>query len=346
MTDPANNSEEIKRLIYSSEHILLVCHINPDGDAVGAMLAMRRWILSHGKEADMISPNALEKFLMWMTDADKIVDFHHNPEKGTEIINSADLIIMVDFNSPSRMGKAETLVMASGAKRIVIDHHPEPDNFADVILSDTSRSSTSEIVYFLVTNLEGGDFNDHDFIEAVYVGIITDTGNFEHGLYNGDTMRAVGHLLDQGVDKEKIVNRIFSNFSADRMQLKGYALNKRMVVMPEYHTAYIWLTKEDLEKYNHQKGDTEGFANMLLTIRGIVLSVLFIERSGFVKMSLRSKGNFNANILSRKCFNGGGHRNAAGGEMTGKIETVVTHFKNILPQFREELDSAAAEIES
>ncbi len=116
--------------------------------------------------------------------------------------------------------------------------------------------------------------------------------------------------------------------------------------MPEYHTAYIWLTKEDLEKYNHQKGDTEGFANMLLTIRGIVLSVLFIERSGFVKMSLRSKGNFNANILSRKCFNGGGHRNAAGGEMAGKIENAVTHFKNILPQFREELDSAAAEIES
>ena len=346
MTDPGKYNKEIKRLINSSGHILLICHINPDGDAVGAMLAMRRWILSMGKEADMISPNALEKFLMWMTDADKIVDFHHNPEKGTEIINRADLIIMVDFNSPSRMGKAEALVMASGAKRIVIDHHPEPDNFADVILSDTGRSSTSEIVYFLVTGLEGGDFNDHAFIEAVYVGIITDTGNFEHGLYNGDTMRTVGHLLDQGVDKEKIVNRIFSNFSADRMQLKGYALNKRMVVMPEYHTAYIWLTREDLEKYNHQKGDTEGFANMLLTIRGIVLSVLFIERSGFVKMSLRSKGNFNANILSRKCFNGGGHRNAAGGEMAGKIENAVTHFKNILPQFREELDSAAAEIES
>lgn len=177
---------------------------------------------------------------------------------------------MVDFNSPSRMGKAEALVMASGAKRIVIDHHPEPDNFADVILSDTGRSSTSEIVYFLVTGLEGGDFNDHAFIEAVYVGIITDTGNFEHGLYNGDTMRTVGHLLDQGVDKEKIVNRIFSNFSADRMQLKGYALNKRMVVMPEYHTAYIWLTKEDLEKYNHQKGDTEGFANMLLDRKSVV----------------------------------------------------------------------------
>jgi bifunctional oligoribonuclease and PAP phosphatase NrnA len=346
VTDLGKYTKEIKKLILAADHILLVCHINPDGDAAGAMLAMRRWIISQGKDASMISPNALEKFLMWMRDADKIVDFHHNPEKGTELINRADLIIMVDFNSPSRMGKAEALVKVSGAKKIVIDHHPEPDNFADVILSDTERSSTSELVYFLVTAMEGREFTDADFIEAVYVGIITDTGNFEHGLYNGDTMRTVGHLLDQGVDKEKIVNRIFSNFSADRMQLKGYALNKRMVVMPEYHTAYIWLTKEDLENYNHQKGDTEGFANMLLTIRGIVLSVLFIERSGFVKMSLRSKGNFNANVLSRKCFNGGGHRNAAGGEMAGKIEAVVNHFTNILPEFREELDNAAAEIES
>jgi bifunctional oligoribonuclease and PAP phosphatase NrnA len=345
VTDLSKYTKEIKKLIMASDHILLICHINPDGDAAGAMLAMRRWIISQGKEADMISPNALEKFLLWMHDADKIVDFHHNPEKGTAIIKQADLIIMVDFNSPSRLGKAEELVVASKAKKIVIDHHPEPDAFANIVLSDTDRSSTSELIYFLVTAMEGKDFSDPAFIEAVYVGIITDTGNFEHGLYNGDTMRTVGHLLDQGVDKEKIVNRIFSNFSADRMQLKGYALNKRMVVMPEFHTAYIWLTKEDLEKYNHQKGDTEGFANMLLTIRGIVLSVLFIERSGFVKMSLRSKGNFNANILSRKCFNGGGHRNAAGGEMTGRIEYVVSHFTSVLPEFKGELDAAAAEME-
>jgi bifunctional oligoribonuclease and PAP phosphatase NrnA len=345
VTDLGKYTKEIKKLILASNHILLICHINPDGDAAGAMLSLRRWILSHGKEAEMISPNALEKFLMWMHDADKIVDFHHNPEKGTELIKQADLIIMVDFNSSSRMGKAEELVLDSKAKKIIIDHHPEPGNFADIILSDTNRSSTSELIYYLVTLMEGSDFADNDFMEAVYVGIVTDTGNFEHGLYNGETMRTVGHLLDQGVDKEKIVNRIFSNFSADRMQLKGYALNKRMVVMPELHTAYIWLTKEDLEKYKHQKGDTEGFANMLLTIRGIVLSVLFVERSGFVKMSLRSKGNFNANVLSRKCFNGGGHRNASGGEMTGNIESVVAHFTNILPEFSEELDAAAAALE-
>jgi len=305
---------------------------------------MRRWIISRGKEPGMISPNALQKFLLWMKDVDSVVDFHHNPAVGTELINNADLIIMVDFNASSRMGKAEQLVINSTAKKVMIDHHPDPSAIADLVISDVSRSSTSELVYFLVNGMEGSEFNDSDFITAVYVGIITDTGNFEHGYYTGDTMRTVGHLLDMGVNKERVYNHIFSNFSPDRIRLKGFALHSRMVVHPELHTAYIWLTKEDLDRFHHVKGDTEGFANVLLTMNGIVLSVLFIERTGFVKMSLRSKGSFNANELSRKCFNGGGHRNAAGGEMKGTIHEVVNHFENTLPSFRKELKEAAEEM--
>ena len=337
-------TKELKKLIDEANHILLICHINPDGDAIGAMLAMRRWILTCGKNAEMISPNALQKFLLWMSDVDKVVDFHHNMEAGTKLINEADLIIMTDFNSTSRMGKAEQLVLASKARKVMIDHHPDPADFAGLKISDVGRSSTSELVYFLVNGMEGAEFNDIDFITAVYVGIITDTGNFEHGYYTGDTMRTVGHLIDKGVDKERIYNHIFSNFTPDRIRLKGFALNSRMVVHPDLHTAYIWLTKEDLERFHHVKGDTEGFANVLLTIKGIVLSVLFVERTGFVKMSLRSKGSFNANILSRQCFNGGGHRNAAGGEMKGTIHDVVQHFENTLPSYRKELDEAAAEM--
>ena len=279
-----------------------------------------------------------------MSDVDKIIDFHHNAETGARIINEADLIIMVDFNSSQRMGKAEHLVLASKARKVMIDHHPDPDKLADLVISDVSRSSTSELVYFLVNGMEGSEFNDIDFLTAVYVGIVTDTGNFEHGYYSGDTMRTVGHLLDRGVNKERVFNHIFSNFSADRMRLKGFALHSRMVVHPDLHTAYVWLTKTDLEEFNHVKGDTEGFANMLLAINGVVLSVLFVERTGFVKMSLRSKGSFNANELSRKCFNGGGHRNAAGGEMKGSIKEVVQHFENVLPSFRKKLDDAATEI--
>jgi len=337
-------TKELKKLIEEADHILLICHINPDGDAIGAMLAMRRWIISRGKEPGMISPNALQKFLLWMKDVDSVVDFHHNPAVGTELINNADLIIMVDFNASSRMGKAEQLVINSTAKKVMIDHHPDPSAIADLVISDVSRSSTSELVYFLVNGMEGSEFNDSDFITAVYVGIITDTGNFEHGYYTGDTMRTVGHLLDMGVNKERVYNHIFSNFSPDRIRLKGFALHSRMVVHPELHTAYIWLTKEDLDRFHHVKGDTEGFANVLLTMNGIVLSVLFIERTGFVKMSLRSKGSFNANELSRKCFNGGGHRNAAGGEMKGTIHEVVNHFENTLPSFRKELKEAAEEM--
>jgi len=337
-------TKELKKLIDEANHILLICHINPDGDAIGALLAMRRWIISQGKNPAMVSPNALQKFLLWMNDVDKVVDFHHNIEAGTKLIKEADLIIMVDFNSTSRMGKAEQLILASKAKKVMIDHHPDPGNFTDLKITDVSRSSTSELIYFVVNAMEGNEFDDSDFITAVYVGIITDTGNFEHGYYTGDTMRTVGHLLDKGVDKEKIHNHIFSNFSPDRIRLKGFALHSRMVVHPDLHTAYIWLTKEDLERFNHVKGDTEGFANVLLTMKGIVLSVLFIERTGFVKMSLRSKGSFNANVLSRQCFNGGGHRNAAGGEMKGTIHDVVQHFEDTLPSYKKELDDAAAEM--
>lgn len=344
MPDFGKYTKELKKLIEEADHILLICHINPDGDAAGAMLALRCWIKSQGKVPEMISPNALQKFLLWMSDVDKIIDFHHNAETGTRIINEADLIIMVDFNSSQRMGKAEHLVLASKARKVMIDHHPDPDKLADLVISDVSRSSTSELVYFLVNGMEGSEFNDIDFLTAVYVGIVTDTGNFEHGYYSGDTMRTVGHLLDRGVDKERVFNHIFSNFSADRMRLKGFALHSRMVVHPDLHTAYVWLTKTDLEEFNHVKGDTEGFANMLLAINGVVLSVLFVERTGFVKMSLRSKGSFNANELSRKCFNGGGHRNAAGGEMKGSIKEVVQHFENVLPSFRKKLDDAATEI--
>lgn len=344
MPDFGKYTKELKKLIDEADHILLICHINPDGDAAGAMLALRCWIKAQGKTPEMISPNAMQKFLLWMNDVDKIIDFHHNSETGTRIINEADLIIMVDFNSSQRMGKAEQLVLASKATKVMIDHHPDPDKLADLVISDVSRSSTSELVYFLVNGMEGSEFNDIDFLTAVYVGIVTDTGNFEHGYYSGDTMRTVGHLLDRGVDKERVFNHIFSNFSADRMRLKGFALHSRMVLHPDLHTAYIWLTKTDLEEFNHVKGDTEGFANMLLAINGVVLSVLFVERTGFVKMSLRSKGSFNANELSRKCFNGGGHRNAAGGEMKGSIKEVVQHFENVLPSFRKKLDDAAAEI--
>ena len=344
MTDLGKYTKELRKLISEANHILLICHINPDGDAAGAMLALRRWIKAHGKNAEMISPNSLQKFLMWMSDADKIIDFHHNVEKGTKLIRDADLIIMVDFNSSSRLGKAEEIVLSSKAMKVMIDHHPDPGTIAELVISDTDRSSTSELIYALVNEMEGGEFSDPDFIEAVYVGIITDTGNFEHGLYSGDTMRTVGHLLDKGVDKEKILNRIFSNFSVDRLRLKGFALHSRTVVHPDLHTAYIWLTREDLEAFRHVKGDTEGFANLLLAINGIVLSVLFVERSGFVKMSLRSKGSFNANALSRKCFNGGGHRNAAGGEMNGTIKEVLDHFENVLPTFRSELEAAALEL--
>jgi phosphoesterase RecJ-like protein len=170
------------------------------------------------------------------------------------------------------------------------------------------------------------------YAEALYVGIITDTGNFEHGSYTSRTFRIVADLLESGLDKFRIMNLIYNNFSSDRIRLQGYALNKRMVVLPEYKTAYIFLTKDDLREYNHVKGDTEGFVNMPLSIKGIHFSALFIEKDGFIKISFRSKGQFPSNEFSSQYFNGGGHLNASGGEYYDTLDNTIAFFLKVLKE--------------
>jgi bifunctional oligoribonuclease and PAP phosphatase NrnA len=200
------------------------------------------------------------------------------------------------------------------------------------MISDPSKCSTSELVYELITELNGGKFIDKAFAEAVYVGIVTDTGNFEHGSYSSRTFRIVADLLDTGIRKEKILNLVYNNFSSDRIRLQGFALNQRMVVLPEYQTAYIYLSKNDLKSYNHVKGDTEGFVNMPLSIKGINFAVLFIEKENFIKLSFRSRGQFPSNEIASRYFSGGGHLNASGGEYFDTLENTIAYFLKVLSE--------------
>jgi phosphoesterase RecJ-like protein len=328
--DLAKYTKELTKLFTSSENILLVSHINPDGDAIGSQLALYYYFKSLGKKAEMMIPNNLQEFLKWMDGSDLINVFIKKRDKCKTLIEASDLILMLDFNQPDRLGEAENLIKESKAKKVVIDHHLDASDFADILISDPSRCSTSELVFELVRLISGGKFTGRSYAEALYVGIITDTGNFEYGAYSGSTFRIVADLLETGIEKDKILNLVYNNFSEQRMRLQGFALNKRMVILPEFRTAYIYLTKQDLADFDYVKGDTEGFVNMPLSIRGIVFSAFFIEKNGFVKISFRSRGQFPVNEFASEYFSGGGHLNASGGEYPDSLENTIKYFLEIL----------------
>jgi bifunctional oligoribonuclease and PAP phosphatase NrnA len=328
--DLAKYTKELSNHLSSANNILLICHVNPDGDAIGSQLALYHYLKSIGKNAEMLSPNFLQEFLKWMEGVEKINIFIKERKACRNIIDKADLIIMLDFNQPGRLGEAEDIVMRSGAKKIIIDHHLNSGSFGDLVISDTTKCSTSELIHEIICIMNGGIFSSNAYCNAIYVGIVTDTGNFEHGSYTGNTFRIIADLLDTGLERDKIFNLVFNNFSADRMRLQGFSISERMVVLPEYRTAYISLSKSDLAKYNYQKGDTEGFVNMPLSISGVDFSALFIEKDGFVKLSFRSKGSFSVNEFAEVHFSGGGHLNAAGGEYFDTLENTLNHFLKVL----------------
>lgn len=332
MIDLSKYTKELSKLFSSSENILIICHINPDGDSVGAQLALYHYFKANDKNVSLMAPNNIQEFLKWMDGAGQINVFIKDRKKSRTLIDRADLIVMLDFNQANRLGEAEDSVMASKAKKLIIDHHLDPEDFADLIISDPSKCSTSELVHELICEINGAIFMNKPYAEALYVGIITDTGNFEHGSYSSRTFRIVAELLDSGIDKEKIINLIYNNFSSDRLRLQGFALNQRMVVITELKTAYIYLSKDDLKGYNHMKGDTEGFVNMPLSIKGINFSALFIEKDNFIKLSFRSKGQFPSNEFASIYFSGGGHLNASGGEYTDTLDNTIAYFLKVLKE--------------
>jgi len=332
LIDLSKYTKELSKLFSCSDNILIISHINPDGDSVGAQLALYHYFKSKDRNVSLMAPNNLQEFLKWMDGADQINIFIKDRKKSRLLIERADLIIMLDFNQPDRLGEAEEYVVASNARKVIIDHHLNPGKFVDLLISDPSKCSTSELIHELVCEINGAKFMNRSYAEALYVGIITDTGNFEHGSYTSRTFRIVADLLDSGIKKETIINLIYNNFSSDRIRLQGFALNQRMVVLPEFRTAYIYLSKNDLKEYNHVKGDTEGFVNMPLSIKGINFSALFIEKDNFIKLSFRSKGKFPSNEFAFKYFSGGGHLNASGGEFSDTLENTIAYFLKVLEE--------------
>lgn len=328
----------VKKLLTEEKiKISVIPHENPDGDAIGSALGVAEILMEFGHHVTIISPTDYPDFLKWFASAAGILVYTNHKEQAKKTISESDLLICVDFNEAKRAGKLEKKILEFNKPKILIDHHPYPSDFCDFTISEISYSSTAELVFDVMQEIGLGRFITHKSAEALYTGILTDTGSFSHSTSNPNTFKVVSDLMKFGIEVDKIQSAVYHNFSADRMRLLGYCLNSKMVVFPELRSAMISISKKELEEFNFKTGDTEGFVNYPLSIANIVFSAIFIEREGIIKASFRSKGNFHVNHFSRDHFNGGGHRNAAGGETKATLEETIEKFTQLLPDYKHQL---------
>lgn len=330
-------ASQVKPLLFQARNVVVVTHYNPDGDAIGSSLGLYWYLKAKGHQVNVVVPNEFPEFLKWLKGSESVMIFSQKGEDVKKILNSANLIICADFNNLSRLKGLGEEIMKSQAARLLIDHHPYPENVFQLQYSDTSASSTCELVFRLITTIDTLDAVSSVVAECIYTGLMTDTGCFSHNANHPDTFRVVANLIERGVDRDKAFNHIYNNFSENRMKLMGFCLNEKLTVLPDLYAAYIWLTKEELNKFGFQPGDTEGFVNLPFAIKGVYISALFTEKDDLIRVSLRSKGGYAVNTLSEKNFEGGGHKNAAGGESKLPIEHVIKKFINALEFDRENI---------
>lgn len=322
----------VKQLLGARDQpIVIVTHTNPDGDAVGSSLGLFHCLRNAGfSQLSVIVPNSYPSFLHWLPGNGEVIMASLQPERAGKLISEAKLIFCLDFNGLARTDQLEDPLRNAAGVRILVDHHPQPEPEFDLVFSFPSYSSTAEMVYKLLGGLELMPFFDHDAAVCLYVGIVTDTGSFSFSCNNSDTYRITAQLIEFGVDGEHVHRLIYNTYSADRMRLLGFCLSEKLVVIPEGETAYISLTRSDLERFNHQVGDTEGVVNYALSIENIFLAALFTENEDHIKVSFRSAGRVDVNLFAREHFNGGGHKNAAGGKSFDSMKKTLARFEQLV----------------
>lgn len=333
--------QKIHSLLRKPKRVLIVGHRNPDGDAVGSSLALALTLDKLGHTTKVIMPNALPKSLKWLPKCDRILQYEADKEAIDTILENTEIVFTMDFNSLSRVGELSHPLESlhdKGIPFIMIDHHQSPDDYALVTYSEVQMSSTAQMVYHFIESLGWLDQLDASIATCIYTGILTDTGSFKYRSTTATTHRVAAKLLEAGAVNWQISNNIFDTNSEDRLKLLSTALNN-LVVLPEYRTAYITLSQDELDAHHFQKGDTEGFVNYALSIENINLALIFIEskQEEIIKISLRSKGSFSVNEMSRAHFNGGGHNNAAGGRSTLSMEETIDYFHGILESYKSDL---------
>ncbi len=323
-----------ENILSDKQRILISMHRNPDGDALGSSLALAHYLKSKGKDVDVIPPNNFPSFLNWMPGAENLIHWEQNTNQAKKALGEADLVICLDFNDIKRLGQMSEAVAEAKKPLVVIDHHRDPKDFADLMISDPESCATAQMVFQLIEGLGDRDQIDSKIAASIYAGIMTDTGSFKFSSTTAETHRIAMHLLETGIEHWTIHEKIMDQNSEMRMKLMGYALNDSLEHLSDFHTAIISLSQEELKRFDFKKGDTEGFVNLALSIKGTVIAALFVEsEEGYVKMSFRSKGVFPVNELASEHFNGGGHINAAGGRSDVSLKETIEQFKRLLPNY-------------
>jgi phosphoesterase RecJ-like protein len=326
--------EKAKKLIESANKIVIIGHKSPDGDSIGSSLGLYSSLKKFKKDVKVCMPDPYPGFLSWIEGTDAIENYEQHPDEVKTAMSSADLIFCLDFNSESRVGKLEEVLVESKAKKIMIDHHQDPTDFADLTFSFPKECSTCQLIYKFLREC---DYLEHLTVsagEALYCGIMTDTGSFKFPSTTAETHRIIADLIEVGVDHFKVHENVFDQNTEQRLKLRSHILNNSLKVYDEYRTAIIYVSERDLEDFGYVKGDTEGLVNVALSLKTVDRAVFFNESEGLIKISFRSKGVENpVNNIANKYFHGGGHINAAGGRFNGSLEDAVKKFVTVLPEF-------------
>ncbi len=330
--------QQVYSLLEQRKKIVVTMHQKPDGDAMGAALGLYHFLKLAGHEVFVISPTNWANFLDWMPGCETVLDYETSKEEAEKIINSTDILFCLDFNVMHRTRYMEKILTEVSCIKVLIDHHQQPQEEAfDFGASNVLKSSTCEMVYDFIEASPHKDLLNKDIATCLFTGIMTDTGSFRFPSASGDVHRAVAVLKETGIDHSIIFEHIYDNSSESRLRFIGNALLNRLQVLYQYNTAMMIIPKRDIQKYQIQTGDTEGLVNYLLTIEGIKLGALLIDRSEERKWSFRSKGDFDVNVFARNHFEGGGHKNAAGGRSSESIEQNEKKFKEVIQQYEQQL---------
>ena len=331
------NIDHVEKWFEKAEKIVIVSHVSPDGDAIGSSLGLYHFLSAHDKTVHVIVPNAFPDFLKWMPGAKEIIQYNRYKEFADELINGADVICCLDFNVLSRVDDMEEVLRTSQARKLLVDHHLYPGDFAGITISHPQISSTSELVFRLICQL--GNFTDisKEAAECIYTGMMTDTGAFTYNSNNREIYLIIGELLSKGIDKDEIYRKVFNTCTEDRLRLKGYVLYEKMQLFPQFNSALIALSRSEQKQFHYMKGDTEGLVNIPLSVKDICFSVFLREdtEKDMIKISLRSVGTFPCNKVAAEFFNGGGHLNASGGEFYGTLDGAIDLFKQALIKYED-----------
>ncbi len=329
--------KEIKTLLSSKKNIVITMHKNPDCDALGSSLGLAHILSSIGHYVKVMPPNNYPDFLKWLPGQDYIKVYDENVLECQDLINNSDVVFCLDFNNIKRLGDMQFVIAKSQAFKILIDHHQDPFDFCDFMFSFPDKSSTCEIIYDFAAKLNLLDNINSNSANCLYAGMVTDTGGFAYSCVTSETLRVASFLINKGADVVKI-NQSLNDYSYNRLKLLGYSIFNKTQYLENLKTSIISLTVKELSDFDFQKGDTEGIVNYGLSIKDCVLAVFFIEQDKMIKISFRSKGNFDVNVFARKYFNGGGHVNAAGGMSKDTLDNTINYFKELLLNYSKDLN--------